>query len=512
MSEVTPLLKPSTPLADTPVIPQRQMFINYDILLLIIDFIQFPSDILHILTTCKVVYRLGLPKLLRCPLRLVDEDSLKLKGFISFMTEYPQHFQHIKDLSLGAAKSDIPTLWEFTTEVLCKGTKLQCLDLSLVHVANSSAWIDIAYYRRSSIPNSITHTYHCQTLQHLGLHNLGYFYVTQILHGLHAPLKSIFIKPMPQHMRIGIRLATEPAIYLLQKFALTLEEIQLENERWPESHTPLPTKFPRVHTLVLRKTSLNGLENILHAFPNLKHFQYPGLCQLPVSRHRSTNLSIMEQLCQSGNMWKSPLKTLRISSHALYGFALQCQVDCLIVDTRLPSSYYEVNSMDNLHHIISDIQPPQLKITMSTVLSKSIILHKPESAEFYNIFSYPALAKLHMVVFLPFESLEANLECFIVEFLNALERNKHNKICWLGLGFNWEAENNNVNTYDVAHIDTSRVAIRLASAAGSSVTILVLYFKEKLGENRYKTWMHEWKVEVGDEWVSKPIRVQDEWP
>ncbi|KAI0795705.1 hypothetical protein C8Q75DRAFT_803569 [Abortiporus biennis] len=491
----------STSLADRPVILQKQMSIDYDTLLLIIDFVKSPTDLLNLLTTCKAVYHLGLAQFLGRPLRFVDsKDSLRLKCFKSFMTEHPQYFQYIKELSLGVAKEDMSTLWELTVDILHKGTNIKRLNLSMVSPVKSSS--DFIFHPHGPLLDSPI--YGCQNLQHLSLHHLGVHYVTTILHSVEAPLKSVSITSIPASTRIGIKLA-EPVIYPLQKFALTLEEIELENEVWPKSRVPLPTTFLRLHTLILRNTSLNGLENIINAFPNLKHFVYPGPCQSPASRRRSANLPIMKQLRRSGKMWKSPLITLEISSHALYGFGLKCQVNSLVLGTQAGyQSLHEVTAMDNLHRIINDIQPPQLTLSLSASLSKSIILHETASAEFYNLFSYPALTNLHMCPVLPFtESLATDVESFIVEFAKALENNKYNKICWLLLAFSWKVENN--DTYDVTQIDHSGIAMRLATAAGvSRAGVISLYFMENSGQDSGKSWMKVWKVEAGDEWTSKP--------
>ncbi|KAI0795695.1 hypothetical protein C8Q75DRAFT_803560 [Abortiporus biennis] len=486
------------------------MFVDFDVLLLIMDFVEHAQGVLAFSKTCKTLYSRRIPKLLGCPLRFSDYyKPSRAQTFIYLLNEDPSYFKYVRNISVDSSEEPQESfVGNITTSLMQKGTNLQYLKVSVIKTVTTHLFPPI------SSPIS------CNKLQYLQVRDLDQ-YAMGMLKRLNAPLKCLVVT-FPRDDPRGQSI--HPVISLLENFTKTLEELSVSHVTWPQIGTPYsPLQFPRLHTLTCKNSFSDNLGHIIHAFPNLKTLELPDSCShFDLENTRRVNMIQRTRLQESKHLWNS-LETVKGFLETLYGFAFQDRVKDLDIQTNV--QWRSPFTVDKLFILMVNMQPTRLKLSLDVSLAYSII-SRQDCESFHNVFAYPGLTHLNVYVALLLQD-ETDLEVLIIELVAALESTESLEVVSLTLRwmprcdetpeldydiplprFSVESEDDDTSidsdidaSYIEGTMDPFYIAMLLTFAAGPSLKYIII----NTVTIQYRLFTHDqtvktegWEVEHSD--------------
>lgn len=314
------------------------MLLNYDILILVMSFLEHPRYIRSMMNTCRTLHRAGIPYVLRPPFR-----ALLPQRFLSrctFLHRDPVHrFRYVNHVVLPLWNDD---------RFLGGGSHLtkffqHAQHLETLELVRSEHSLSFSDERVNSAISALT------SLRNLSLIQLCEESVP-IIRDLQSPLRKLDIG-------LGYPYGwLDDYSSILARFKDTLEDLNLDRLYFPTSDT----QYLRLTTLrVVTFTPITiALGRIHLLFPNLRNLVFSDLYNkesLPLQEVREENIKVQRR--KGG--WKS-LQYLRGPIQGLYALAAQIRVEHL----DLGSERLVTEDCDMLSAILSGCRPSHLSLRL----------------------------------------------------------------------------------------------------------------------------------------------------
>ncbi|KAI0795009.1 hypothetical protein C8Q75DRAFT_748523 [Abortiporus biennis] len=360
--------------------------LSFDVLLIVMDFLDTREDVLSLAKTCRFLYHEGPSRLLGMrmyfyqilgPLLYPREYMVPIDEFASYMALHPSYFKYIKDIGFVLTSSSSPS-----DDV---GSNLTGLLYSVLRRAGNLNTVVLDVPVQSAPDNPFpTHLSFCN-LRHLTMGNFSDDTV-QFLKTLVAPLETLHITADNQ---IEVNF-----ILLMANFAATLQELEAYIFAWQVESPPHRIIFPLLSSLLFTLDTPE-LGPLIEAFPNIKHLSLQ-LCYIlnieNANSDREENIRQEEVLAQSGCRTWSQLEQVDGSILALYGLGLTCKVDIL----RLEDFKYSMNLVGIFQTLLMDTRPRILQVNLCRDEPSSIheIVSNDNTETARRTFAYPGLSRL----------------------------------------------------------------------------------------------------------------------
>ena len=319
-------------------------------------------ELLQMMHTCRTLYDLGIPLILRDITYLSGSSALD-KLYVHLLSD-PRRFGHIRSITCSHGKQVLPvhnvdtTLVDFSLELIRLGSNIRRLDLCFLIPSQFTQ-------------HDITQIASLTCLRVLALR--GRPPIAQLLKALTVPLKAVTIEAM----YFGIYDGTDNAAIglgdlmpALEKFGTSLESLTVQLQNLPDTpyifsarcnfpamkevhwRAPHPLNvgelakvFPNVIGLVVRSYFTDEVKFPSHALPPMSPVQIDDL------RHQNRNATQWDE--------KHFLRYLSGDTMSLLTLGVRCYVENLEVDfLRHP------RRIISLCCLLADVQPSCLKVKM----------------------------------------------------------------------------------------------------------------------------------------------------
>lgn len=279
--------------------------LNDDVLLYLFRMLT-KKHLLDLLSTCRSLFRSGLPELLGRPYKLCDKD---IPSFYDFLLAFaPASFSLLRTFEFLPLYSTVH--WEIVAKLLQHATGLQSLRLNVEYI--STAQQD---FLRQTMPS-------LSKLRGLHLERGNQSLTLSILTRMRAPL--VFI-----HLTLDDGLDYGCAIPLLENFCDTLQCVALSSLTLSE----VAFHCPKVTSLFLEFCDDVTLPTLVTVFPNLELLSIRTNRIYVATPDRDTEYNKMRQdnvAFQKCRRWKS-LVSLTADLMALYTMGLQEEIASLAI-------------------------------------------------------------------------------------------------------------------------------------------------------------------------------------
>ncbi|KAF7792570.1 hypothetical protein EIP86_003664 [Pleurotus ostreatoroseus] len=330
-----------------------QLRLNFDTLSSVIPWIRQRKDLLSFISTCSVLYRVGVPALLHFPCWITPRNLAPFHSFL--LSKNPYSFLGIHDLTLTDYRGQ-PEMREdeaYMVKDILNGAK------KMEHLV-----VDDAMLRH--IPTAYRALATMQALQHLEL-ELGPDTMNELLAALaelHAPLRYLRVdypwEPSRSN-RIRNRISMD-IVAAFANFCQTLEDVAFINIS-PRRITPGDLRYTNVTTLYLSFADNMLLSMFVPAFPNLKSLHLEWL-----TAGRADNQRFQREHPEYS--WR--LETLTGDAESLYNIALQTMVCTVEISCQEAFSPDEVDQLrlavDWLSEVLVDGQYELMRLDVELSL------------------------------------------------------------------------------------------------------------------------------------------------
>ncbi|KIP09298.1 hypothetical protein PHLGIDRAFT_12084 [Phlebiopsis gigantea 11061_1 CR5-6] len=320
------------------ILPMR---LNYDILIAVMAFAR-RSDVGRVMSTCRTLYRAGVPHLLRGSIKIKSAAQLNLlceymRGDLPYRSRYLRGL----DLSIYADSltEDAAPPTPFVTLLSEYAQNLEALDITYT---DTLASVLSSALSTSKSLRTLTISAYSWDLEHL-------------LREIHAPIKALNITFEDEWHGDGV-IDMDPAI-ICAPLKDYLEYLRVSDADFATSHI----QYPRLKSLRVGGCKFAEIEHIFNSFPNLSnldlrmHHGNDTLSALDIQEHRMLNIEAQQRGC-----WRS-LRYLEADLLSLYMLGVQSTVDSLRLVFGLLN---EARDGPRLRAVLSDTHPSNLELSL----------------------------------------------------------------------------------------------------------------------------------------------------
>ncbi|KAF7791021.1 hypothetical protein EIP86_001980 [Pleurotus ostreatoroseus] len=307
--------------------------LNEDILLHL-SYMLTSKTLLALMSTCRDMFRTGLPTLLARPRRSFYNKTLST--FHDFLTFFaPTSFLSLRDLRFSGNRT--PAELDIILDILQRAVNLCSLEISICDALEGQEDIVEAVTRLSKLENLIF-THEATDVCH------------PILERLQAPLA---------YLTLQVDDNGEPQLPLLFNFQDTLEHVYLQYSELTE----ISFSCHKLTQLFLHYCWYPRLSVLINAFPNLEVLSYnSGYHSTPFGLPEHDELRRNNIAFQAHKQWSS-LTSLTVDELGMYMLGLQTEVDSVILPSQL--SYRDDEDWSWLNMSLQSLRPRHLRLTCS---------------------------------------------------------------------------------------------------------------------------------------------------
>ncbi|KAF7791016.1 hypothetical protein EIP86_001975 [Pleurotus ostreatoroseus] len=307
--------------------------LNEDILLHLSHMLT-SKTLLALMSTCRYMFRTGLPTLLARPYgSFYDETLSAFYDFLSFFA--PTSFSSLRYLRFIG--NDTPAEVDIIANILRRATNLRVLDISICDALKGREDIAEAIISLSKL-EGLTFTHEAPGVCHT------------ILERLQAPLA---------YLTLEVEDNGKPQLPLLSNFQDTLEDIYLQYT----DLTDVSFSCHKLTQLFLHHCSDPRLSVLMNTFPNLEVLSLnSGYNSTPYGRPEHEELRQNNIAFQAHKQWHS-LTSLTVDELGVYMLGLQTEVDSVILPA--PLTYWDDEDWGWLNRSLKSLRPRHLRLTCS---------------------------------------------------------------------------------------------------------------------------------------------------